>query len=225
MKKFSIVILSLLSLGIFSSSVMAAEEKPAISANFSLANDYIWRGLPQHIDITDGDKSRSEPTLSGGFDYDIGKGFALGVWGANVSFGGGTNTYNSASFEFDVYGSYSGEYKDFGYEVGYINYSYPNARNVNFEEAYLSLSMMGISLTSSRGIDQAPDNLEASYTIEDAGITITTGEYKQSNKYSSISFSETFDGIDYTVSMIKTDYVDEATIDESFIVFSMGKSF
>jgi uncharacterized protein (TIGR02001 family) len=226
MKNFSLVVLSILSLGILSSNVIA-EETSAVSANISLANDYIWRGLPQHLDVTDNDKAKSEPTLSGGFDYDIGSGFALGVWGSNVSFNGGTNTYNSASFELDLYGSYSGEYKGFGYEVGYISYAFPNAKDADVEEIYLSLSMMGISLTGYKGQGEANNNLEISYNrdVEGIDVTLTAGDYDKSNKYYSLALSKSLDGIDYTLSMVKTDYDDIDTKDENFVVFSIGKSF
>ena len=53
----------------------------AVSANVSIASDYIWRGMTQ----TDG------IAVSGGFDYAAEGGFYAGIWGSNVNFNDGWN--------------------------------------------------------------------------------------------------------------------------------------
>ena len=81
-----------------------------ISSNFTLSSNYIWRGMTQTMD---------SPGYSGGFDYSSESGFYAGTWGSNVSFGG-------AGLELDTYFGYSGEVEGgFGYDIGYINYGYP----------------------------------------------------------------------------------------------------
>ena len=52
----------------------------AVSANVSIASDYIWRGMTQ----TDG------IAVSGGFDYAAECGFYAGLWGSNVNFNDST---------------------------------------------------------------------------------------------------------------------------------------
>ena len=53
---------------------------------------------------------------------------------------GGESGAGDASSEFDIYLGYAGEVDKFSYDVGLIQYMYPNdADNLNFAEAYLSL--------------------------------------------------------------------------------------
>ena len=66
----------------------------AVSANVSIASDYIWRGMTQ----TDG------IAVSGGFDYAADGGFYAGIWGSNVNFNDSTGSGNGA--EFDYYFGY-----------------------------------------------------------------------------------------------------------------------
>ena len=58
----------------------------AVSANVSIASDYIWRGMTQ----TDG------IAVSGGFDYAADSGFYAGIWGSNVNFNDSTGSGNGA---------------------------------------------------------------------------------------------------------------------------------
>ena len=58
----------------------------SVSANVSIASDYIWRGMTQ----TDG------IAVSGGFDYAAEGGFYAGIWGSNVNFNDSTGSGNGA---------------------------------------------------------------------------------------------------------------------------------
>jgi uncharacterized protein (TIGR02001 family) len=70
-----------------------AEQGKALSANVTLASDYILRGLSQ---------TAHGPALQGGFDWEHPTGFYLGVWGSNVHF-----QHSSANLEMDGYGGYN----------------------------------------------------------------------------------------------------------------------
>jgi uncharacterized protein (TIGR02001 family) len=91
-----------------------------ISANVSMASDYIWRGVSQ---------TNEKPAISGGFDYsyDFNESLSwnIGTWGSNVdpSFFGGTH---SPSLELDTYTGLSGKAgEDFTYDASWLRYNYP----------------------------------------------------------------------------------------------------
>jgi uncharacterized protein (TIGR02001 family) len=66
------LLLALYLSSIFSSVSFATEEEKqsAVSANITIANDYVWRGKTQ---------SNNKKTIQGGLDWDAGNGFALGI--------------------------------------------------------------------------------------------------------------------------------------------------
>ncbi len=114
-------------------SVSLAEDKiqSAVSANITIANDYVWRGKTQ----TNGKK-----VVQIGFDYDVGNGLVLGILSSNV--------INGA--EFNYYISYLGEVGDFDYEVGYIAYRYSEDaifNRLNFDEIYIGGSYSDLGFT------------------------------------------------------------------------------
>lgn len=111
------------------SVLLGAEEisNVSVSANMALTSNYVWRGMTQ---------SDNSPAVQGGIDLEY-KGFYAGTWGSNVEFGAG----NVASMELDIYGGYGGELYGIGYDIGAIQYAYPNqTKQLNFAEAYFGLS-------------------------------------------------------------------------------------
>lgn len=111
------------------SVLLGAEETSNVnvSANMALTSNYVWRGMTQ---------SDNSPAVQGGIDLEY-KGFYASVWGSNVEFGAG----NVASMELDIYGGYGGEFYGIGYDIGAIQYAYPNqTKQLNFAEAYFGLS-------------------------------------------------------------------------------------
>lgn len=91
----------------------AAAGETSFSGNAGLFSDYRFRGFTQ---------TAYRPAFQGGFDFSHASGFYLGNWNSNVEQG----LYNGASLEMDFYGGYKGSVGDFGYDVGYIYYAYPN---------------------------------------------------------------------------------------------------
>ena len=79
-----------------------------ISANVSLASDYVWRGVSQ---------TNEKPAISGGFDYSHDfepVSWYIGTWASNVdpSFFGGTH---SPSTELDLYTGFTGDVGEFSF--------------------------------------------------------------------------------------------------------------
>ena len=200
-----------------SASFAAEEEVSPISANVTIASDYVWRGKTQ----TDDKKA-----IQGGLDYDAGNGFALGIWGSNVDFGG-------LSSEFDIYGSYSGELEGgFGYEVGYISYTY-NKKSGNFKESYISGSYGDFGLTYYKGAGSANNYVEGSYgtNVNDIDVSLTFGKYSDTAgttdgyKMYGLSLGKSYAGLDYALGFTKTNENTAGASNEKNTVLSISKSF
>ena len=148
MKKNSLIVSSFLSLGAIgafaqtttpasapeaATAAAAAASEPAPSpftANINLTTKYKFRGQDQ------GNTKWFSPALQGGFDWSS-NGFYVGNWNSNVSF-------SNAAIEMDFYGGYKGEIaKDLAYDVGILQYYYPQKDRVidfNTTEIYGALT-------------------------------------------------------------------------------------
>jgi len=148
MKKKSALVTSILSLGAAGAFAQAtpapaAPEPPApLTANVNLTTKYKFRGQDQ------GNTDWFSPALQGGFDWSA-SGFYVGNWNSNVSF-------SNAALEMDFYAGYKGEItKEFGYDVGILQYYYPQkSSTINFDttELYAALSWTFVTLKYSHTI-------------------------------------------------------------------------
>jgi len=100
------------------------------SANVTATSNYVWRGATQNDDSA---------AIQGGFDYADPGGFYAGTWASNVDFGGG------GEVEWDLYGGYSGEVENFGYDFGLIGYLYPDSDDADFYELSAAFSYLDFS--------------------------------------------------------------------------------
>jgi uncharacterized protein (TIGR02001 family) len=121
-----------------------APEPFPITANISLTTNYKFRGQDQ------GTGRYASPAVQGGFDWSK-DGWYLGNWNSNVSFAG--------NIEMDFYGGYKGEIaKDIGYDVGILQYYYPQRKNpaVKFDttEIYGALSWQFLSFKYSHTVSK-----------------------------------------------------------------------
>ena len=98
-----------------------------LSANASITNNYLWRGLTQSVNL---------PATQGGIDYSADNGFYVGTWISNVEYDAG----DAFSYEHDVYFGYSGEAGGIGYDGGYLYFNYDANAEFDFSEVYGSLS-------------------------------------------------------------------------------------
>ncbi|MDQ6627602.1 MAG: TorF family putative porin [Pseudomonadota bacterium] len=107
----------------------------SITGNINVTTNYKFRGQDQ------GTGRYFSPAVQGGFDWSQ-NGFYVGNWNSNVSFAG--------NIEMDFYSGYKGEIaKDFGYDVGILQYYYPQRKGspINFDvtELYGALTYMWAS--------------------------------------------------------------------------------
>lgn len=122
-------------LGAGAGDVFAEEGKKSIfdlenfSATFTLATDYVFRGVSQ----TD-----SKPAVQGSLDYAHPIGIYLGVWGSNVN-----SDISKGGVELDYYIGYGSELlTNFNIDLSLLYYSYPGGGNdpePNYFEGHLGL--------------------------------------------------------------------------------------
>ena len=122
MKKQLLTTLTATSIAFFSAASYAE-----VTANAAASSNYLWRGVTQTSD---------NAQVSGGIDYSHESGFYAGTWASNVDFGG-----DKPGYELDFYAGFAGEMGEFGYDVGYVYYAYPDAvDSIDFGELYGALS-------------------------------------------------------------------------------------
>jgi uncharacterized protein (TIGR02001 family) len=104
-----------------------------VTANGSVTNNYLWRGLTQ---------SNNEAAVQGGLDYASESGFYIGTWASNVQYA----SDDGYSYEHDVYFGWSGG-EDITFDVGYLYYNYDDSQKFDFGEIYGSIGVGGFSGT------------------------------------------------------------------------------
>lgn len=153
----------------------AAPASPhTFTGNFTLASEYLYRGIAQ---------TRGKPAVQGGFDYSHSSGLYAGVWASNISWiqdaglgADGVHT-SSAPIEIDTYGGYKGTISgDFGFDVGFLRYNYPGTNKLSgalspdTNEIYGAISYKWISLKYSRTVGTSLFGF-----AKDDGVSKTTG--------------------------------------------------
>lgn len=172
--------------------VAMAADAPPVTSNIGLVSNYLYRGISQ---------TGAKPALQGGFDYGHASGFYAGLWGSNVSWLAGLGA-SSASLELDTYAGFKGGFAgDLSYDVGYLRYNYPGvypsamaagAAKADTDEIYGAIGWKWVTLKYSHslgdtfGVDDAGGTsyveLNASYSLADAGVTLGAHYGKQTYK-------------------------------------------
>ncbi|MGY8813968.1 MAG: TorF family putative porin [Gammaproteobacteria bacterium] len=222
---------------------MAQDSQHSVSANVTMASDYLYRGQSQ----TD-----NSPTIQGGFDYGHEAGLYLGTWASNVSF-----TDDGA--EIDFYGGYGGELDNgLGYDMTVIYYWYPGTTKTSSGENFLEF---GPSLSYTFGSDFEPsvgvgllysDNWSfnsgtGTYIYGDLGFTLPNdfglgfhiGSQSINNEIAwgtpdwleyNVSLSKSFMGLDFALTYSDTDLSEAecfggGNICDSTVVFSISSGW
>ena len=193
----------------------------SIEANVGFTTDYIWRGMTQN----DGDTS-----FSGGIDISTDSGFYAGTWVGDVKFGG-------ATYELDVYAGYAGEAGALAYDVGYIQYMYPDITvDGDFGEVYITLGTGPVSVSYYYEVDNdvgsvdSGDNtyLSVDYGMDlsdDWGLSLHYGIYdKEEWADEGVDMSLTLSKGDFSFSLVETDDLADPD-DDTRAVISYGMSF
>lgn len=173
-----------------SSSSFAVE---GLSANVSVANNYLWRNVSQ---------THNAAAVSGGIDYESASGFSIGGWASNA------DIVENMTYELDLYAAYSNQLDNgIGYSVGYIYYSYDSDANANFSEMNFSLSYDAYSVTYNTLIDSdgGGDFGDDTYISADAAFEISDG-LALGLHLGHYDFDAGGDYVDYGVSLSKNGF-------------------
>lgn len=193
-----------------------------VSANVAITSNYVWRGMTQ---------SNNSPALQGGVDLSY-MGLYAGTWGSNVEFGDGKN-----SLEADLYAGYAGEFEGIGYDIGAIQYMYPNMSDeYNFAEVYFGLSKswekFGLNAKYSAGVKTDtidPDDyweVGASAALPyGIGFTASYGDYDNIGYNYSFGLNRSFDKFDLSVAYIDFNHDTTSSSDEENVVATISFSF
>lgn len=196
---------TLLSTAIASAALLlSATSFAEVTANASVTNNYIWRGLTQTI---------NESAVQGGIDYASESGLYIGTWASNV----GYDSDDAFSYEHDVYFGFAGETSSFSYDLGYLYYNYDSNAEFDFSEVYGSVGFGNFSATLSllahTEADEAPGQDfgfgEATYLSLDYTIPLASGaEIGLHIGHHQGDFVEAFNGVgdsylDYNISLSK----------------------
>ncbi|HAU92397.1 MAG TPA: hypothetical protein DCW59_08560 [Alteromonas sp.] len=166
--KFNKTLVTLAVVGSCLSSQAALAD--SLSANVSVTNNYIWRGLTQTM---------NEAAVQGGIDYSSDSGLYAGTWVSNVKYGAADNF----SYEHDLYFGYAGEAGDVSYDVGYLYYNYDANAGYDFGEIYGTVGYGGFSATLYVLANAEPDEGpgqdfgfgSATYVSLDYGFALESG--------------------------------------------------
>lgn len=194
------VIMSLLAASVISAPVYADD----LTANVSVTNNYIWRGLTQ---------TTNEAAVQGGIDYFHDSGFYAGTWASNVQYGA-DDVY---SYEHDLYAGFAGMAEGFSYDVGYLYYNYDSEAEFDFGEIYGSIGYENLSVSlyvlANTEADEAPGQDfgfgKATYVSLDYAMPVMNGtELGLHVGHHQGDFAEAFNGltdsyVDWAVSLSK----------------------
>ncbi len=174
MNKTAFLAASVLAATTLTSSIALAESP--LTANISVTNDYLFRGLTQTAD---------QAAVQGGIDYANASGFYVGTWISNVAAqgtapgatdvggaGGGETFYGAnGNYEQDLYAGYAFDAGPLALDVGYIKYMYPvdSSFKGDYDEVYVNAGWMmlsaNISYTVSKEDKSVTDKNDRYYSL------------------------------------------------------------
>ena len=167
---------------------MLAHAEVGYSANIS--SMYLWRGT---------DVSDSKPALSGSIDYSHESGLYGGLW---ISSGD-----TASGYEYDVTVGYAGEIGDFGYDVGYYKYTYPQTGESlgdAGDEVYLGLSYEPVEFKAYFGDETKYYTFGAGFGAFSATYGMTDNDDGADWSHIDLSYSAT-DNLSFTLSLPSDD--------------------
>ncbi len=187
------------------SGVVVAEE---MSANAAVVSNYVWRGLTQTDDGF---------AVQAGVDYTMDSGIYVGAWASNVDPGA----------EYDLYGGFTGEAGDIGYDLGFIYYGYTDSGIDATHEFKLGASMDMFSGTLYIGendykyLDLGAEMAEV--LPEEITLSVHFGrEFDSEVNDFSVGVSKNFEGFDVSANVTNSD---AAVVGETKFWVGVSKGF
>lgn len=181
----------------------------SLHGDAGVTSDYVWRGLSQ---------TSGGPAVSGGLEYVTEGSWYMGTWVSNTTHG--ANGVNSA--EVDYYFGLSGKGSTAGYDIGFINYTYPQSSALNFSELYFAFMAEGMTFKYSDS-SSAGTYLEGNITYKlafrkDTSLLLHAGSYSRNSRPSYFDVSAGLRIEDFSISFSKADVNDEQDKDMKIFV-------
>ena len=153
-----------------------------VSASLGVASNYLFRGS---------DLSAGSAAVSGSIDYAHDLGFYAGIWGTS-----GDDSYGT---EYDVYVGFANETSGgLGYDIGYLDYNYPNCEagqvvaargSCDFEEVYGGLSYDNVSLYVYNNVDGGFNETYAALGVGLGAFDVTLGLFSDDGGHLDVTYS------------------------------------
>jgi uncharacterized protein (TIGR02001 family) len=214
----------------------AAQSPHTLTGNMAIVSDYRFRGISQTYE---------QPAIQGGIDYSHASGFYVGNWNSSVS---GVSFASGGGIEMDFYGGFKKSFGDFGFDVGLLQYYYPNAKAAGTEkydtlEAYIagswkwltlkySLTMTdwfgvnSVSMSSTNGDSEGSGYLELNASYEIAPKLTLIGHIGQQTvkNYGNLDYTDYKIGATYDLNgwVLGAAYIDTDANDPFFTTVSDG---
>ncbi|MBW6477651.1 MAG: TorF family putative porin [Chromatiales bacterium] len=188
---------SVLSMGAMVSTAQAEME---VSAEVGVASMYLWRGL----DLGGGAAVSGDLSVSA-------SGFYAGLWTSSGDAGMGT--------EYDVYLGYATEFGDFGIDVGYATYAYPESDVAlgDVAEAIVGLSYGPASLTYFHGLADIEDYWYANLAVDVGSFTLAYGLHEDDLAHVDVTYGYN-DNVSFTLSKVVDNVSDTYNDEMKFMV-------
>ncbi|QWD60032.1 TorF family putative porin [Polynucleobacter sp. MWH-UH35A] len=159
--------------GLASSAAFAADEPAApevspVTANVTVTNNYIYRGLTQ---------SNYKPAIQGGFDYAHESGLYIGNWNSSISWVSDSAIAKSAPIEMDFYGGFKKDLiaEGFASDFGILQYYYPT-NGISTASGYVNPNTTELYVAQNATFGPVTGFLKFSYSLSNTfGTNNSTG--------------------------------------------------
>jgi len=205
-----------------------------LTGNAGVMSEYLWRGIPQN-------KTNISPYI--GADLALPKDFYVGVYVAELDYSAqrADGTYKNTNKEIDYYFGVAPTFGDFGFDVGYIMYTYQGlggaAFNANFAEGYgkitykpdkkpYTVKFSYFEQDDNKGTQDFKYNeVTGTYDVGFANLALTHGDYKQSLQFWSFSVAKELFGVSFTLAYTDPRNYDVDYINNNTLTLQVHKSF
>jgi len=205
-----------------------------LTGNAGVMSEYLWRGIPQN-------KNNMSPYI--GADLALPKDIYVGVWAAEVDAQGtrANGTLKNTNKEIDYYFGVAPTFGDFGFDVGYIMYTYQGVGgstfNSNFSEGYgkitykpdkkpYTVKLSYFEQDDNKGTQDLKYNeITGTYDVGFASLAITHGDYKQNSQFWSLSAAKELVGVSFTLAYTDTRNHNTRSNNKERLTLQAHKSF
>lgn len=200
MKSLRTLRFAALAAAVAGAAVVSTPAFAGVSASAGVASLYLWRGY---------NLSNGAPQIFGGVEYATDVGAYAGVWGSNSA---------DIGQEVDIYAGFRGTAGDLSYNIGYYDYTYPQAKGIatlsgnparesDFEEVTVSGSFKGFTLEAWLGMGDT------------GGVVVNAdGDATNENNYYAASYA-------YDKYSVKVGMTDNSVANTDYIHTDLGYKY